>query len=324
MRFRHLAPLAGALLLLLLPNYGRAAAWPTRPVTLVIPFSPGDESDALQSLIRPYFQKATRQEILFRHQPGRGGADAWALMDAKQKDGYTLTEIELPHLFLRSWQTDSGVNAKRMTVCVLLSYTPAVLWVPEKSPFASLEDFIDAAHQRPGALLVAGAGSYSTSQLAAKSLDRLAGMRTTYVPYTGTLEAGKAAQEGAVAAFWGNSMPWPESIGRFRALAVADAERAATLPKVPTFGERSYGLLQGTHRALAVPRETPPAVVEAIHALFADIVKNPQLQKQALEQGHSILHLPLADIPSFLDTLATLYRGQAESFDLISPAASIP
>lgn len=324
MRQRLLLPLFLAFVCFALPGQGLAASWPQRPVTLVIPFSPKGESDAFYSLVRPRFQAATRQELVPQYQPGRGGADAWALMDTNLKDGSTLTGVNLPHLFLRSWQPDSGVDAGEMTVFALLSYTPCVLWVPDKSPFKSIEDFVDAARKAPGRVLVAGPATYSAAQLAAKSLDRLAGVSTTYIPYVGTVEAGKAALDGSAQAFWSHTVPWPESVGRFRALAVAAPERAASLPRVPTFAERGYDLTQGTYRGLAVPKETPPALVEAIHNTFARIMKAPDMQKQALEQGHSILDLPLETLPAFMNSLAEKYREQAESFGLFPSAIAIP
>lgn len=324
MRPRLLLPLLLAALCLALPREGLAASWPQGPVTLVIPFSPGGESDAFYALVRPRFQAATRQELVPQYQPGRGGADAWALMDTNLKDGYTLTGVNLPHLFLRSWQPDSGVDAKGMTVFALLSYTPCALWVADKSPFKSIEDFVDAARKAPDRVIVAGPATYSAAQLAAKSLDRLAGVRTTYIPYVGTVEASKATLDGFAQAFWSHSVPWPESAGRFRALAVAAPERAASLPRVPTFVERGYDLTQGTYRGLAVPKGTPPALLEALHNTFARIIKTPDMQKQALERGYSIFDLPLESVPAFMNTLAEKYREQAESFGLLPSTIAIP
>ncbi len=315
-RLPSLALLLSLILCAAAPGPACAASWPLRPVTLVVPFSAGGESDTFYTLARPHFNALTKQDFAPRHQSGQGGAQAWAQLDPEKNDGYTLTGVNLPHLLLRSHQADSGVDMREMAVCAIFSYTPCALWVPEESPFKTLDDFINAARKAPGTLLVAGPGSFSAGQLAALALDRLAGVRATYIPYAGTVEAAQAARKGEARAFWAHSVP---PAGAFRALAVAAKTRLPNLPAVPTFAELDYDLEEGAFRGLAVPQNTPPEVQKAIHGTFARLAAQPELRAEAQRRGFALVSLPLDALPAFVEGLDEAYKAKAEDYGLLAP-----
>ena len=296
---------------------GGTGPWPTHAVTLVVPFAEGNESSLFYALQKEAFLRITKQSLEAKYLSGRAGADAWAVIDDTGDDGYTLTGVNLPHVLLRSLQVNSGVDASALRICHIAAYTPVALWVPMDSPFRTLDDFVQAARKKPGALIISGPGTFSAAQLAALRFDRLAGIRTTYMPFAGSGEAAKTAMRGNAVAFWGHSVPLPAYAGMVRPLAVAGKERSPSLPAAPTFMELEYPLVEGVYRGIAVSQQVPEPVQRVIADTFSRVLRDPALQAAAVRQGFVPVDVPFERIPEFVQELRTYYEETARDLELV-------
>ncbi len=293
-----------------------AVAWPGKDVTLVLPFAPGNESDMYAALLQESFAETTRWALKIRHAPGEAGAQAWARMIDDAPDGYTLTGVNIPHVILRGLQPDSEVKPEAMRICHISAYTPCVLWAPKQGAFASLDAFLAASRKNPGGILVAGPGRYSAGQLAARMLDRSAGVRSAYIPYAGTGEAANAVRDGKAALFWAHTAVLPSFGDDFRPLAVAADKRHPALPGVPTFRELGYDFTQGVYRGLAVPENTPEETCRSIGALFYALNASAVVRVKAGIRGFTPVNIPYEGIPAFFTEQIRKYRDLAEEYQL--------
>ncbi len=314
----RLAALPLLFALTLLPFAARGAdlavSWPGKDVHLTIPFTAGNESGLYYSLLKEAFAAKTGWKLLLRNFWAEAGGQAWARMADDEPDGYALTGVNVPHVFLRGLKADSGVKPAALRVCVLLNHTPCVLWSPTPDP-AALKNFIDAARKKPGGPLAAGPGRFSSAQLAARMLDRAAGVRSTYLPYAGTSEAAKAAKEGKAALFWAHSVTLPAFAGA-RPLAVAAEKRHPALPGVPTFRELGYDVVQGTYRGIAVPAGVPEETCAGIAAVFKGLAADPAIRAKAVSLGFTPVDLPYERLAVFVAARAEECRALYEDYAL--------
>ena len=293
--------------------------WPASDLTFTVPFNQGSETDALFSLIKESITPKTGKKITARHVPGKAGGIAWARMVDDAPDGSTLTAVLLPDAYLRILQTDSGIDLDAMALCHIVAYMPATLWVATSSPITSTDEIANAATDAKGNFMVAGPGSYSAGQLAARALDRTLGVRTLYVPYTGTFTAAKAALDKQAEMFWGYSvrvaLPGVES-ATFRPLAVAAAERVPALPETPTFNELGLDIDEGVYIGIAVPAQTPDITQEEISEYFSALAGEASFQTRIAALGFTPRNIGKSKVASFLAEMKRAADEKAENFSL--------
>jgi tripartite-type tricarboxylate transporter receptor subunit TctC len=295
---------------------GIVSAWPSSDVVLTVPSSRGSEADALFALVREAFKEKTGKTLAARYVSGRAGADAWARMVDDPPDGSVLTVTAYPDLLLRGFQPDSGVSSGSMAVCGLVAYTPCVLWTMNLSAFGSVQAVTDAARGMNGNFPAAGPGRYSAGQVAARSLDRLMGVRTLYIPYAGSVEAAKAALNQQASVCWGYAVAPAVPGMALKPLAVAAETRLPSLPDVPTFRELNIDLVEGLYLGIAVPRETSEYTRMDIADFFAALNKDPAFQAKASALGFMLPHVGARDLPGFMDGQEEAARRKFEEFTL--------
>lgn len=293
--------------------------WPDAGITVTVPFPEGSEADTLFSLIREAFTAKTGKNAKARYVPGRAGADAWARIVDDAPDGSVLTLVFFPDVYLRSTQPDSGVFFNAMAVCNVIAYLPCALWTVGTNPFNTVQDVADAAAGMDGKFMVAGSGRYSASQLAARALDREMGVRTTYVPYTGTVTAAGAVVNGQASVFWGYSArvaaPGLKK-AVLKPLAVASGKRMQSLPDVPTFQELGMRINEGVYIGIAVPADTPKITREEISEYFSAFAKTPEFRAKAAASGFSPVDIDLESVPLFFTEMKAAAEIKAESVSL--------
>ena len=297
------------------PDY--PAQWPASDVVFTVPFNPGSETDQLFSLVRDAFGAKTGKTMTARHVAGKAGAHAWARMIDDAPDGSVLTAVVLPDAYLRMLQPDSGVNLDAMAICHIIASMPATLWTSSPDAFAAVTDIPNAAAN--GNFMIAGPGSYSAGQLAARALDRQLGIRTLYIPYTGTVTAAKAALNREAHLFWGYSVrvtvPGLEQ-AVFKPLAVAAANRLPALPEAPTFKELGLAVEESVSIGIAVPADTPEITREEITEYFSALANEPSFLAKLSALGFVPQNIGMRDMPAFLAAMKQAANGKAEDFSL--------
>lgn len=276
--------------LLVLAVAGTAfAQFPTKPLNYVIAFNPGGESDIFARAQQPLLEKILGQKVIIAYKIGGGGAVGWADLLKQKPDGYNFVGHNLPHIILQPLTTpNSGYKTKDIVPVYTFMSTPCVLAVNAKSPFKTVEDLVKYAKANPGATLIGGSASASANEIAQKVFDRLAGIKTTYIPFTGSGDAIPALLGGHVSALMTYTTMGNQYEGEVRILAVAADKRVSSLPDVPTFKELGYDLVEGAFRGAAVPPGTPDSVKKVLADAFEKVNKDPEFAKKMEASGFKL------------------------------------
>ncbi len=293
-----------------------AADYPSRTVNYIIPFGPGGESDISARLQEPFFKKVTGQSLAIQYKPGAGGAASWAQLNNMTADGYTIMGTNLPHIVLQPLQKDVGYKTDDIDTLYWFHFTPDALLVPADSPFKTLKDFIEAAKKKPGEITLAGSGTNSANNLAQQQFDKMAGIKTTYIPFAGTGPSNSALLGHQVAGSWGYTTVQVQLGKQVRCLGVAMEKRHPMLPDCPTFKESGYDLVGGAYRGVAVPKSTPPDIKKKLADILAKINHDPAFIKKMEDNGFAMLDIGPAEMPAFMQKIKTRYETLAKQMGI--------
>jgi tripartite-type tricarboxylate transporter receptor subunit TctC len=249
--------------------FASGQAWPTKPVKLVVPFTAGSATDILA---RTYGQKLSElwgQPVIVENHPGAGGTIGAALVAKAPADGYTLLVTSAAQAYNVSIYPNLPYDtAKDFVAVAALAAQPNVLVVAPEKGFKKVDDLINAAKAKPGALNFASAGTGSGTHINGEKFKLAAGIDVVHIPYKGTPEALTDTMAGRVTYFFAPisaALPLIKD-GKVIALAVTTAKRSGMLPAVPTLNESvlpkfDYNLWVGVF----APAGTPGDVVDKIN-----------------------------------------------------------
>ncbi|MBW6486531.1 MAG: tripartite tricarboxylate transporter substrate binding protein [Syntrophobacterales bacterium] len=276
-----------ALLAVALTGSVGAAGYPEKPLTYIISFNPGGESDITARIQEQALKKHFGQNVVITYKIGGGGSIGWAEMLRSKPDGYTIAGHNLPHIILQPLERGkAGYNTLDLKSIYFFESTPDLLVVRQDSPFKTLKDFIDYVKKQPaGVVTIGGSGSSTANDLGTAMLNKTAGIKLTYIPFGGTGSAVPALLGGHVTALMTYSTMGVQYAGKFRALAIASEERMAVLKDVPTFKELGYDVVEGAYRGVAAPAGTPDEIVNKLASVFEKVMKDPEVQKKMDQNG---------------------------------------
>jgi tripartite-type tricarboxylate transporter receptor subunit TctC len=294
-----------------------AAGYPEKTVNYIIPFGPGGESDISARLQEPVFKKITGQSMAIQYKPGAGGAAGWSQLNGMAGDGYTVMGTNLPHIVLQPLQKDVGYQTDEITTVFWFHYTPDALLVPADSPLKTLKDFIEAAKKAPGATTLSGSGTNSANHLAQQQFDKLAGIKTTYVPFQGTGASNTALLGKQVSGSWGYSTVQIQLGNQVRCLGVAMEQRHPKLPDCPTFKEQGFNLVGGAYRGVAVPKSTPADVQAKLADILAKINADPEFIRKMEEGGFAMLNVGPDKMGAFMADIKARYEALAKEMGIV-------
>ncbi len=293
------------------------AAYPEKTLNYIIPFGPGGESDIAARLQEPVFQKLTGQSLAIQYKPGAGGAAAWAQLNNMPADGYTVMGSNLPHLILQPLEKNVGYKTDDIDTVFWFQFTPDALLVPADSPIKTLKDYIAAAKKAPGATTVSGSGTNSANQLAKQQFDKMAGIKTTYIPFAGTGPSNTALLGKQVNASWGYTTVQLQLGSQVRCLAVAMEKRHPKLPECPTFKEEGFDLVGGAYRGVAVPKSTPPDVKKKLAEDLAKVNKDPGFIKKMEDNGFALINIGPDEMAKFDAQMKARYGALAKEMGIV-------
>lgn len=312
MKIRTLTATAAAILV----GMGAVAAFaqdkfPAKPITYIIPFNAGGESDISARFQQSVWEKHAGQPVIIQYQAGAGGAQAWSQLNSLEADGHTIMGINLPHTVLQPMMKDVGYKTDELTPVHYFHYTPNAIFVQKDSQFKTLKDLVEYAKANPGVVTFAGSGSNSANHLAQAQFDKLAGIKTTYIPFSGTGPSVTAVL-GAQTMAGFNYAPSALNQGdAMRMLAVAAEERMPAFPDVPTFKELGYDLVGGAYRGLAVPKSALEATRKNISDLIAKINADPEFRKKMEDGGFVLTSVTYDKMKAFVDQKKSEYEDAA-------------
>jgi tripartite-type tricarboxylate transporter receptor subunit TctC len=270
---------------------GLAAGYPEKPITYMIAFSPGGESDITARMQQKYLEDELKTKIVITYKTGGGGAVCWAELVRSKPDGYTIAGVNEPHTILQPMQrADTGYKTEDLTRIACFQYTPSCLIVPKNSVFKTAKDLVEYAKKHPGVVTIGGTGTWASTHFTYLLFQKESGIKLTYVPYAGSGATKPAVLGGHVSAIVGHPTHAVELGDQVRVLAMASEERSKALPDVPTFKELGYGdVAEGSYRGVAAPPGTPKEVVERLASAFKKINVNPEFQKKMTAMGFDLL-----------------------------------
>lgn len=288
-----------------------AADYPSKTVNYIIPFGPGGESDISARFQEPVFKRLTGQTLAIQYKPGAGGAASWSQLNGMASDGYTVMGTNLPHLVLQPLEKDVGYKTDDITTVYWFHFTPDALMVPADSPIKNLKDFVAAAKKSPGSLTLSGSGTNSANHLAQQQFDKMAGIKTTYVPFNGTGPSNTALLGKQVNGSWGYTTVQMQLGDQVRCIAVAMEQRHRKLPDCPTFKESGYDLVGGAYRGVGVPKSTPVEIQKQLADILGKVNRDPEFVQKMEDNGFALLNIGPAEMPQFMSNMKTRYEALA-------------
>jgi tripartite-type tricarboxylate transporter receptor subunit TctC len=265
---------------------------------MLVVFPPGGSTDIMARLISPGLSEAFRQQFVIDNRPGANSNIAAELAARAPADGYTLIVVSASFSTNVSLYPKMGYDPVRdFAPITRIAAVHNVLVVHPSLPVKTVKEFVALAKARKGEIVFASSGSGSTSHLAAELLKTsVGGLDTIHVPYKGVAPAIVDLVSGQVQALVStmpSATPHIKS-GRIRALAVASARRAQTMPQVPTFQEAGFpGFEASAWNAVLAPAGTPDDIIRRLNTAIVKIVHTPDIREKLAAQGAE----PVGDSP---------------------------
>jgi tripartite-type tricarboxylate transporter receptor subunit TctC len=268
------------------------AAYPSKPITLVVTYPPGGGADAMARLIGPKMGEALGQSVVIENKPGAGGQIGAAAVAKAAPDGYTLM------LDASSFSVNPSLypklpydSAKAFQPVGVIALFPNVVLVNANFPVKNIAELIGAAGKSKNAVSFASSGNGSAQHLAGALFESAAKVDMVHVPYKGGGPALNDVIGGQVPLFFGNLASTLQHVqsGKLRALAVTSGSRSSILPDVPTLSESG---LKGTEiyewNAVFAPANTPEFVMKKLATAFQQAIDSPEVKARIAQLGGEI------------------------------------
>lgn len=290
MKFSKRRRCLAALYLGLLTITGAHAAFPDKPVHIVVPFPPGGAVDLVARIVASHLSRSWGTAVVVDNKAGAGGAIG---VDAVAKGAPTGYELLLgpigPLTINPSLYPKLPYDTERdFAPVVLIAGTPAVVVVQPSSHVNSVRALVDALKAQPGKMSYGSAGNGNLTHLATEYFLRQVGAQATHIPYKGSAPAISDFIGGQLDFMFDvvpTALPHIRS-GRFKALAVTSRTRSSSLPDVPTLEEQGYkGFDVTSWWGLLAPKGTPPEVIDALNAEINKGLKTPAVRVSLLKLG---------------------------------------
>ncbi|KQW56426.1 Bug family tripartite tricarboxylate transporter substrate binding protein [Variovorax sp. Root411] len=305
---------------LCVPLAAHSADYPTRPVRVVVPYSPGGATDVAARLVSNKLNGILGQSFVVDNRAGATGTIGTNMVVRSEPDGYTLlandtTYAMLPSLFTQlPWD-----HAKGLVPITTLMTTPMLALVPANSRFKTLADLLDYARANPGKLNFGSGGSGSSIHLAAELMNSQAKVSMTHVPYKGGGDAMAALVSGQIDML----MEVPATAvgqiagGKVRALAISSTQRLPLLPDVPTFAQSGMPDYKVTSWfGMSAPQGTSPEIVAKLRKAIQAALAEPDVRRRIDELGAQPGGIESADYAAMIVRDTQLWGGVAKKIGL--------
>src|SRR5216684_2177530 len=261
-----------------------AQDYPTKPIRVIVPLTPGSGADIAGRIVAKYLGDAFKQPVLVENRPGAGGIIGTQAMLNADADGYTLMVQSASHAANPAIYKSLPYDPLKDIVDVaMLGMTPYVMIAARSGPYPTLKSLIDAARANPGQIPFASAGVGTSTHLAAEYVLQTAGVKMLHIPYKGSPEAIQDTIAGRTSFYMA---PLDAAIGQLKdgkiaAFGVSTAKRAEIVPDIPTLAEQglaNYNL--SLWFGMWARSGTPPAVVQKLNAQVNAVVQGKEAREQ--------------------------------------------
>jgi tripartite-type tricarboxylate transporter receptor subunit TctC len=266
-----------------------AQTYPSRQITLIVPFAAGGSNDVVGRAVGKKLTEAWGQPVIIENRPGAGGMIGTSAVAAAAPDGYTLLLVSPTFTISPAIRKNMPFDTTRdFTPVAFIARSPLLITASNKLPVESARELFALARSKPGEVTYASAGLGSINQISTELIAFSAGVRFMHVPYKGGAPALNDLVGGHVDIFV-SSLPQVLPLvrgGQARALAVTSTRRTALLPDVPTLDESGIsGVDLGTWWGIAGPAGMPADVVNALNAEIGKMLGSPELSQFLSNEG---------------------------------------
>lgn len=262
------------------------AAFPEKPIRLVVSGPPGGTSDLIARLLGEYLSHELHQPFVVESRTGANGAIAAEYVAKSSPDGHTLLLATPAFASNNAFNPDSRYDPIRDFAPIgTIGETPAVLLVPSSAPYTTVTEFVAAAKRDNQPLAYGSAGVGSSNHLNAESFQRLVGLKAQHVPYRGDTQVitdliGGQIQFAVLNA--PGALPLIRA-GKLRALGSATGQRSPSLPDVPTLTEAGVKLVASSWFFLVGPRATETLTIQTLNAAMQKVLADPGVRKRFVD-----------------------------------------
>jgi len=281
------------------------AAYPDRPVKVVIPFAAGGGADIVGRLVFQKLSTRLGQSFVIENRGSAGGIIGADMVAKAAPDGYTLLLGQTgpnainPALFSKMPYDP----IKDFSPIIQLTSYPYVIVVNPNVPVKNLQELIALSKAKPGSLSFGTAGTGSSAQLAAELFMQATNITMTHIPYKGAGPALMDTMAGVVSLTFGDAASATPLVtsNSLRAIAVTSKRRSALLPQVPTVIESGYpGFEAVAWHAVLAPAKTPPEIIQKLNSEIAIVLSDPELQKRLSQDGIEIIGSSAEDFSIYI------------------------
>jgi tripartite-type tricarboxylate transporter receptor subunit TctC len=313
---RKLTLVLGLVAIVLAAASALPAAYPDRPVKLIVPWAAGGDTD---NIFRPFgqpFQKALGATVVIANVAGASGTVGAREAKGSPPDGYTLYAV---HDYIHSTYY-TGVSDVAYTdfepVC-LISSTPSVLTASSKTKWSSWQELVGEAKARPGQITV-GATLGSTSHFFPALIEKAAGIKFKYVSYEGLAPRMNAILGGHIDLTDSNlTQKGKVDAGQLKFLGIATEKRSPEIPSVPTLKELGVNVVFSVERGIMAPKGTPPDVLAKLEGACAQAARDPGFADSMKKQGTEVRYLDRKGYAEYLQKLDAINKDLARDLGLL-------
>ena len=264
--------------------------YPSQPITIVVPFTPGGVTDITTRLIGQKLGEKLKQTVIIENKPGAGGNIAGAYVARAPANGYTLFLATIgTHAINQSlYQTMPYDSEKDFAPLSRLAVFPNLLVVPTNSPYKTVSELITYGKNNPGKLTFASPGNGTSSHLSGELFKLLTGVNMVHVPYKGSSPATADLISGQTSLMF-DAIPSASTnikANRLRALGITSKTRNSSMPDIPTLDEagvKGYEVMAWV--GLVAPAGTPQPIVDKLYRTIAEVLAEKEVQEKLLSLG---------------------------------------
>jgi tripartite-type tricarboxylate transporter receptor subunit TctC len=288
----------------------KADKYPERPIEVIIGYAAGGSTDVIARKVAQGAEKVLGQPLMIVNKPGAAGAVSYKEVHDAKPDGYKLL-VAVPSITTHKLLGSLPYDHNEFEPIITFNYEPIVLAVSAKSPWKTLEEFIDYTKKNPGKVKIASVSRGSTANVAVIAMQDKLGIKVDVIEEGSggakvmMMAAGGHVDGAAVAS--GEALPQVKA-GNLRVLGIMGAERIPAMPDVPTFKEKGYDLNVPVNRYFLAPKGTPKEIVDKLYKAFKAAVDDPSYAAFLKDYGAMPLGLNPEETKKYLDADQKFYE----------------
>jgi tripartite-type tricarboxylate transporter receptor subunit TctC len=290
----------------------RAQDWPSKPIRIVVPYTPGGSSDIIARAISQPLAEALKTTVIVENRPGANGNTGTDTVAKAPADGYTLLLCDVGALAITPsvYAKLPFDPSKDLRGVGMLAYSPHLLVVHPSVPANNLKELVALSNTTKLNFAVTAIGS--APHLAGVAVEKATNAKWEYIPYKGGSQAVTDTIAGQTQVLMNGmlaTLPFVQS-GKLKVLGVSKATRVPLLANVPTIAEQGVtGFESGTWQGMLVPAATPPAIVARLSAELTRIIRSPEVRSRLTVQGAEVYTMTPAEFVPFFEAERKRWAG---------------